>query len=98
MDIVRNSFAEGPMDIEDDAHITSQPKPKTIEVIIPDWVMDELVERILNRIDTERIVTDSIEYYMDTHFDINDYTHNLDMYDIKRGIVDDVIDTIKDRL
>lgn len=68
------------------------------KIILTDEVIDTIVKRVTDRMDIEQMVGDRIEYFMQNYFDINDYTNNLDIYDIKRGIVDDVIETIKDRL
>jgi len=69
-----------------------------VPVMFTDEMVDAIVNRVLQRLDFNERVDDQIEYYMSNTFDINDYTNNLDTYDIKRGIIDDVIETIKERL
>ena len=69
-----------------------------VPVMFTDEMVDAIVNRVLRRLDFNERVDDQIEYYMSNTFDINDYTNNLDTYDIKRGIIDDVIETIKERL
>lgn len=68
------------------------------KITLTDEVIDTIVNRVLQRLDFNERVDDQIEYYFSTTFDINDYAPNLDTYDIKRGIIDDVIETIKERL
>lgn len=68
------------------------------KITLTDEVIDTIVKRVTERMDLNQIVDDQIDYYMHNSFDINDYTQNLDTYDIQRGIVNDVIDTIRDRL
>ena len=93
------------MDLEDDTHM----EPVTVklqEVIylpvrLTDELLDTIAKQLSNRVeamDIEQMIDDRIEYYMSSTFDINDHTRNLDTHDITRGIVDDVIETIKDRL
>lgn len=69
-----------------------------VPVMFTDEMVDAIVNRVLQRLDFSERVDDQIEYYFSTTFDINDYAPNLDTYDIKRGIIDDVIETIKERL
>lgn len=68
------------------------------KITLTDEVIDTIVKRVIERMDLNQIIDDQVEYYMSNTFDINDYTNNLDTYDIKRGIIDDVIETIKERL
>ena len=68
------------------------------KITLTDEVIDTIVKRVTERMDLNQIIDDQVEYYMSNTFDINDYTNNLDTYDIKRGIIDDVIETIKERL
>lgn len=68
------------------------------KITLTDEVIDTIVKRVTDRMDIQQMIDDRIEYFMQNYFDINDYTNNLDTYDIKRGIVDDVIETIKERL
>ena len=93
------------MDLEDDTHM----EPTTVKlqevvylpVMFSNEMLDTIAKQLANRVeamDIEQIVDDRIEYFMQNSFDINDYTSNLDTYDIQRGIVNDVIETIKDRL
>jgi homoserine acetyltransferase len=69
-----------------------------VPIMLSDEMIDAIVKRVTERMDLNQIIDDQIEYYMSSTFDINDYTRNLDTHDITRGIVDDVIETIKDRL
>lgn len=68
------------------------------KITLTDEVIDTIVKRVIERMDLNQIIDDQIDYYMQNSFDINDYTRNLDTHDITRNIVDDVIDTIKERL
>lgn len=68
------------------------------KITLTDEVIDTIVKRVIERMDLNQIIDDQIDYYMHNSFDINDYTRNLDTHDITRNIVDDVIDTIKERL
>lgn len=68
------------------------------KITLTDEVIHTIVKRVTDRMDIQQMIDDRIEYFMQNYFDINDYTNNLDTYDIKRGIVDDVIETIKERL
>ena len=69
-----------------------------VPVVFSDEMVDAIVNRVLQRLDFNERVDDQIEYYFSTSFDINDYTSNIDFYDLRRGLVEDVIDSIKDRL
>lgn len=69
-----------------------------VPVLFSDEMVDAIVNRVLQRLDFNERVDDQIEYYFSTSFDINDYTSNIDFYDLRRGLVEDVIDSIKDRL
>lgn len=69
-----------------------------VPVMFTDEMVDAIVNRVLQRLDFNERVDDQIEYYFSTTFDINDYTNNIDFYDLRRGLVEDVIDSIKDRL
>lgn len=72
-----------------------------VPVMLSDEMLDAIAKRLADRVeamDLETMIDERIEYYMSTGFDINDHTSNLDTYDITKNIVDDVIDTIKDRL
>ena len=72
-----------------------------VSIMLGDAMLNVIAKRLADRIeamDIEQMIDDRIEYYMSNTFDINDYTNNLDTYDIQRGIVNDVIETIKDRL
>lgn len=90
------------MDIEDDTHMETQNVKGQITVNLPivfsDEVVDVIVNQVLRRMDIDELIDDRIEYYMTHVFDINDYARDLDFYDIKSGIVDDVIEVIKERL
>jgi hypothetical protein len=93
------------MDLEDDTHmepITAKPQEiVNVSVMISNEMLDGIAKRLAERVeamDIKQMIDNRIEYFMNHTFDINDYTDNLDTYDIKRGIVDDVIETIKDRL
>lgn len=89
------------MDLEDDTHMETTVTNDNIivaKITLTDEVIDTIVKRVTERMDLDQLIDDRIEYFMSNTFDINDYTNNLDIYDIKRGIVDDVIETIKDRL
>lgn len=93
------------MDLEDDTHM----EPTTanlqeivnVPVMLSDEMLDAIAKRITDRVEAMNIaqlIDDRIEYFMQYSFDINNYTDNLDTYDIRRGIIDDVIETIKERL
>lgn len=69
-----------------------------VPVMFTDEMVDAIVNRVLQRLDFNERVDDQIEYYFSTTFDINDYANNIDFYDLRRGLVEDVIDSIKDRL
>ena len=69
-----------------------------VPVVFSDEMVDAIVNRVLQRLDFNERVDDQIEYYFSTSFDINDYTNNIDFYDLRRGLVEDVIESIKDRL
>ena len=72
-----------------------------VSIMLGDAMLNVIAKRLADRVeamDIEQMIDDRIDYYMHNSFDINDYTHNLDTHDITRGIVDDVIETIKDRL
>jgi hypothetical protein len=69
-----------------------------VPIMLSDEMIDAIVKRVTERMDLNQIIDDQIDYYMSTTFDINDHTSHLDIYDIQKGIVDDVISTIKDRL
>lgn len=69
-----------------------------VPVMFTDEMVDAIVNRVLQRLDFSERVDDQIEYYFSTTFDINDYTNNIDFYDLRRGLIEDVIDSIKDRL
>lgn len=77
---------------------------KVQEVVnVPIMLSDEMINAIADRInqrnsELNELIDARIEYFFDHHFDINDFSNDLDLYDIKRSLVDDVIDTIKDRL
>jgi hypothetical protein len=92
------------MDLEDDTHMETTVKTEEIvnvSIMLGDAMLNVIAKRLADRVeamDIEQMIDDRIEYYMSTTFDINDYTNNLDTHDITRGIVDDVIETIKDRL
>lgn len=68
------------------------------KITLTDEVIDTIVKRVTERMDLNQIIDDQIEYYFSTTFDINDYAGNIDFYDLRRGLIEDVIDSIKDRL
>ena len=89
------------MDLEDDTHMETTVKLQEIvnvPVMLSDEMIDVIVKRVTERMDLNQIIDDQVDYYMQNTFDINDHTRNLDTHDITRDIVNDVIDTIKDRL
>ena len=89
------------MDLEDDTHMETTVKNQEIvnvPVVFTDEMVDSIVNQVLRRMDLNQRIDEQIEYFMTNTFDINDYTSNLDTYDIQRGIINDVIETIKDRL
>lgn len=97
------------MDLEDDTHMENNTVMSTIKVqeivnvpvMLHDDMLNAIAQRLTERIeamDIEQMIDDRIEYYMTHVFDINDYARDLDFYDIKSGIVDDVIEVIKERL
>jgi hypothetical protein len=69
-----------------------------VPIMLSDEMIDVIVKRVTERMDLNQIIDDQVDYYMQNTFDINDHTRNLDTHDITRDIVNDVIDTIKDRL
>lgn len=69
-----------------------------VPIMLSDEMIDAIVKRVTERMDLNQIIDDQIDYYISNTFDINDHTSNLDTYDIQKGIIDDVISTIKDRL
>ena len=97
------------MDLEDDTHMENNTVMSTIKVqeivnvpvMLHDDMLNAIAQRLTERIkamDIEQMIDDRIEYYMTHVFDINDYARDLDFYDIKSGIVDDVVEVIKERL
>lgn len=68
------------------------------KITLTDDVIDTLVKRITERMDLNQIIDDQVEYYMNNAFDINDYSGDIDLYEIKRNLIDEVIETIKERL
>ena len=90
------------MDLEDDTHMENNTVKAqeivNVPVMFTDEMVDAIVNRVLQRLDFSERVDDQIEYYFSTTFDINDYTNNIDFYDLRRGLIEDVIDSIKDRL
>lgn len=68
------------------------------KITLNDDVIDTIVKRVTERMDLNQIIDEQIDYYMHHSFDINDYSRDLDLHDIRVGIVDDVIDAIKERL
>ncbi|NBX50153.1 hypothetical protein EBT25_09470 [bacterium] len=87
-------------DLEDDTHMETAKNQEIVNVpvVFTDEMVDSIVNQVLRRMDLNQRIDEQIEYFMTNTFDINDYTSNLDTYDIQRGIIDDVIETIKDRL
>ena len=75
-------------DMEEDVHMTTESPNNTL--------INALV--LLLKPEVVKAVQEGIEYYMKHDFDINDYADKLDLYEIKRDLVDDVIDSIKNRL
>ena len=61
---------------------------------------DALIEVLLEKLKpyVSEIMDERINDWMRHDFDINDYTHNLDVDHVTRGIVGEVIETIKERL
>ena len=68
------------------------------KITLTDEVINTIIKRVTEQMDFDQMIDDRIEYFMSHSFDINDYSRDIDFYDIKQGIVDEVIDTIKDRL
>lgn len=87
-------------DLEDDTHMetTKNQEIVNVPIVFTDEMVDSVVNQVLRRMDLNQRIDDQIEYFMTNSFDINDYTTNLDTYDIQRGIINDVIETIKERL
>lgn len=93
------------MDLEDDAHMSNNNTDVVnLPVILNEEVLDAIADRVAKKIkfdsntNLEEYVIGRIEYYFTDHFDINDYAGNIDFYDLKRGLIEDVIDCIKERL
>ena len=75
-------------DMEEDVHMTTESPNNT------------LINALVLLLKPEIVITiqEEIESYLKHDFDINDYADDLDLYEIKRDLVDDVIDSIKNRL
>lgn len=93
------------MDLEDDTHMEKNTvklqETVNVPVVLSDEMLDAIAKRLADRVeamDIEQMIDDRIDYYMSTSFDINDHSRNLDLDHITSGIVDDVIEHIKDRL
>jgi len=92
------------MDLEDDTHMNNVIQTTTVQEVvnIPVMISPELIESLASSIVKnkrfEEKISGLIGSWMQENFDINDYSDELDTYDLRSGIVDDVISTIKDRL
>ena len=90
------------MDLEDDAHmendIIKSQEIVNVPVMFTDEMVDAIVNRVLQRLDFDERIDDRINYYFSTAFDINDYTSSIDFYDLRGGLVREVIEEIKERL
>jgi predicted transcriptional regulator len=93
------------MDLEDDTHMENNTvkvqEIVNVPVMLHDDMLDAIAKRLAERVeamDLEQMIDDRIEYFMSHSFDINDYSRDIDLYDVKRNLVDEVIETIKDRL
>ena len=75
-------------DMEEDVHMTTESPNNTLINALVLLLKHEIV----------KAVQEEIESYLKHDFDINDYADKLDLYEIKRDLVDDVIDSIKNRL
>lgn len=75
-------------DMKDDVHMTTESTNNTLINALVPLLKPEIV----------KVVKEEIEYYMKHDFNINDYTDDLDLYEVKRDLVDEVIDSIKNRL
>lgn len=75
-------------DMEEDVHMTTESPNNTLINALVLLLKPEIVKTI----------QEEIESYLKHDFDINDYADKLDLYEIKRDLVDDVIDSIKNRL
>ena len=75
-------------DMEEDVHMTTESPNNTLIIALVLLLKPEIVITI----------QEEIESYLKHDFDINDYADKLDLYEIKRDLVDDVIDSIKNRL
>ena len=75
-----------------------------LPVILNEEVLDAIADKVAKKIkfdsntNLEDYVIGRIEYYFTDHFDINDYVGNIDFYHVKRNIIEEVIETIKERL
>ena len=69
-----------------------------IPVMISPELIESLASSIVNNKRFEEKISGLIDSWMRDNFDINDYSDDLDTYDLRNVIVDDVISTIKDRL
>lgn len=75
-----------------------------LPVILNEEVLDAIANRVAKKIkfdnntNLEDYVIGRIEYYFTDHFDINDYVGNIDFYHVKRNVIEEVIETIKERL
>ena len=92
------------MDLEDDTHMNNVIQTTTVQEVvnIPVMISPELIESLASSIVKnkrfEEEISGLIDSWMRENFDINDYSDDLDTYDLRNNIVDEVISTIKDRL
>ena len=75
-------------DMEEDVHMTTESPNNTLINALVLLLKPEIV----------KVIQEEIESYLQHDFDINDYADKLDLYEVKRDLVDDVIDSIKNRL
>lgn len=75
-------------DMEDDVHMTTE---------TPTNVLINALVSILKP-EIAKVFREEMEFYMDHYFDINDYIRKMDTNQITENIVEEVIDSIKERL
>jgi hypothetical protein len=88
------------MDLEDDTHMNTETKPENYCFVVSVKPSDALIEVLIEQLKPylKELIDDQIDEQLRNNFDINDHTYNLDLDRLTRGIVDDVVDTIKERL
>jgi len=85
------------MDLEADAHMQNN---QTYFVKVDVQITEDLINRITDKVEKKLLeaIDNRIYEYFQHDFDINDFTRDMDLDNVTRGIVDEVIEHIKDRL